>query len=95
MGIIIGICVGLVVGITLHILWKKQFKEFIPIEDKFLINFVSSASRIAIGLISGGLIGSLNKYAVAAGVVLLLLVEIIAFFFGIYFKHIATKGSKF
>lgn len=89
---LIGAVVGLVIGVILYNLWKKLFGKYLPLEDSFLLKLICAVGYYLVGITNGTLFVILNIYAICGGLVLLFIVLIISYGFGIYYKVIATKN---
>lgn len=89
----VGAILGLVAGIFLYVFWKKIFGKYLPDEDSLLLKVICCVVYIFACLISGALFASGNEYAIGFGLIILLL--IVTYCFGLYYKVIATKKMKF
>ena len=89
---IIGIIIGLIGGIFLYILWKKLFGKYLPLEDSFLLKLICAVGYYIVGMINGGLFAIGNIYAIGVGLLLLFIVFIISYGFGIYYKVVSSKN---
>lgn len=93
---IVGLIIGIFVGILLYILWKKLFGKYLPSEDSFLLRFIICSVYSVMGLICGcSTAASLKIDVFFASVLLMLVVIIITYCFGLYYKVIASKRMKF
>ena len=91
----IGAILGLVAGIFLYVFWKKKFSKYLPDEDALLLKVICCVVYIFACLIAGALFVTRNKYAVGFGFILLILLFVVTYSFGLYYKVIATKKMKF
>ena len=91
MRFLIGIALGLIVGILLYMLWKKNFRKYLPLEDAFLLKLICASAYYIVGIINGGLLATKNIYVIGIRLFLLFVVMLISYGFGIYYKVIATK----
>ena len=89
---LIGAIIGLIFGIFLYIIWKKLFGKYLPLEDALLLKIIWAIGYYFVGTINGIIFASFNIYAIGVGLLLLFVVFIISYGFGIYYKVIATKN---
>ena len=79
----------------MYILWKKIFGKHIPQEDSVLINLICCAGYIILGLIEGIIFYTGNKYVIGFGIGVFILVIIISYSFGLYYKVLSNHNTKF
>lgn len=91
----VGAILGLVAGIFLYVFWKKIFGKYLPDEDSLLLKVICCIVYIFACLIAGALFASGNEYAIGFGLIILILLLIVTYCFGLYYKVIATKKMKF
>ena len=92
---VVGAILGSVAAIFLYVFWKKIFDKYLPEEDSLLLKVICCVVYIFACLISGVLFVTKNKYAIGFGLILLILLLIVTYCFGLYYKVIATKKMRF
>lgn len=92
---IIGLVLGLVTGIFLYRIWNKIFGRYLPSEDSFLLKFICGSMYVISGLIIGILFSIWNFITIGIGFFILILLIIVTYAFGFYYKVVASKRVNF